>query len=52
MSQNFDHDDDAHRFYWEKVRPAFIGWSEPERLGRFQQLWAELEEAIRREAGL
>jgi len=39
-----------HRYYWQAMRPSFIGESKPEWLGRFQLLWVELEEATRREA--
>jgi hypothetical protein len=38
-----------HRYYWEVERPSFVGRSKPEWLLPFKQLWAELEEATRRE---
>ena len=45
------HVERLHRHYWELVRPTFIGVSKPGWLVRFEPLWAELEEANRREAG-
>lgn len=50
LLRNFDNED-LHRYYWEAMRPSFIRRSRPEWLERFQELWAELEEAGRRESG-
>jgi hypothetical protein len=47
LLQNFDNED-LHCIYWEATRPAFISQSKLEFLGRFQQLWDELEDANRR----
>jgi hypothetical protein len=43
-------DDQVHKYYWEAMRPSFIAQSKPEWLTCFEPLWAELEEANRREA--
>jgi hypothetical protein len=43
--------EDLHRYYWEAMRPSFIGQSKPEWLGQYHHLWVELEEATRRETG-
>jgi hypothetical protein len=43
------HDERLHRWYWEAMRPSFIQVSQPDWLVRFVPLWAELEEANRRE---
>lgn len=43
-------DERLHRFYWDAMRPSFISVSQPEWLVRFERLWAELEEANRRES--
>ena len=48
LLRNLDNED-LHRYYWDVMRPSFISQSSPESLGRFQELWAELEEASRRE---
>ncbi len=50
LLQNIDNED-LHIYYWEATRPSFISESKLEYLGRFQQLWDELEETSRREAG-
>jgi hypothetical protein len=46
LLRHFDKEE-LHQYYWEAMRPSFIRSSKPERLWRFQQLWAELEEATR-----
>jgi hypothetical protein len=48
LLHHFDNEE-LHRYYWEAMRPSFIAQSKPEWLGLFQHLWAELEEANRRE---
>jgi hypothetical protein len=41
LLRHFDNEE-LHRFYWNAMRPSFIGQSKPEWLGRFEQLWEEL----------
>lgn len=48
LLRNFDKEE-LHRFYWDVMRECFISRSKPELLGRFQQLWDELEQATIRE---
>ncbi len=48
LLQNLGHEG-LHRYYWEAMRPSFIRQSKPEWLWGYQELWAELEEATRRE---
>jgi hypothetical protein len=40
---------ELHRYYWEVTRPCFISTSRPDWLHGFWELWAELEDANRRE---
>jgi hypothetical protein len=48
LLRKFDKEE-LHRYYWEAMRPSFISQSKPEWLGRFQQLWTELEAANQQE---
>lgn len=45
---NLDHEG-LHRYYWEAMRPSFIGQSKPEWIVMYHELWRELEEATHRE---
>jgi hypothetical protein len=48
LLSNLDNED-LHRFYWNVMRKCFIERSKPEWLGRFKELWDELEQATVRE---
>jgi hypothetical protein len=39
--------EELHAFYWEGMRPSYLGESKPEYATRFDPLWAELEAANR-----
>lgn len=45
-------DDEAlHAFYWEGMRPSYLGDSKPEYAKSFRDLWAELDPANRAREG-
>ena len=48
LLRNLDNEE-LHRFYWDVMRECFISRSKPEWLGRFEELWQELEQATLRE---
>ena len=41
--------EDLHQYYWVAMRESFISASKPEWLGRFRELWDELEIASQQE---
>jgi hypothetical protein len=50
LLQDFENER-LHREYWDIARPCFISNSRPDWLHRYNELWAELPEATRRETG-